>query len=306
MNNIDVSVVIPVKNGQRYLDSVLRAVFSQKINAKFEVIIIDSGSGDKTLDIIKQYPVRLYQIDEKKFNHGLTRNLGISKAQAKFVILTTADAIPCNNHWMEELIDDIKNDECVAGIYSRQIPHKDSHVITQIRVSRFFTSYRKRRESQMNRIEDYNKLSPREKHRFCNFDNVSSFIRKSVWAKIPLPKTDFSEDLEWSKKVLEAGYKIVYKPDSIVYHSHDFSILDWYNKNRVNSKKLCALFGVNTIDNIYKILKFFLIRTLRDIYLLFIDKRQFKIVVSNIYLIPIFSLSGILGQYRGIRDCKHS
>ena len=49
MKDIDISIVIPVKNGQRYLDEVLRAIFSQEINMQFFVIIIDSGSEDKTL-----------------------------------------------------------------------------------------------------------------------------------------------------------------------------------------------------------------------------------------------------------------
>jgi rhamnosyltransferase len=306
MNSIDVSVIIPVKNGQRYLDSVLKAVFSQEINAKFEVIIVDSGSTDKTLDIITQYPVRYYQIRETEFNHGVTRNFAISKSQGKYIILMTADAIPYNNRWMERLVSNLERDQSAAGVYSRQIPHIESHPLTQIRVNRLFTSNKKRRESQIDKIADYENLSPREKHMLCNFDNVSSCIRKDVWGEIPFPKTDFAEDLEWSKSVLGAGYKIIYEPDSIVYHSHDFSIFDWYKKNRINFNKLSALFGLNTINNVYRLLAFFFIYTLRDIYFLYKDKRRFTTILSNIHLIPLYSFFGTLGQYIGIKDAFRS
>lgn len=305
MNNIDISVVVPVKNGQRYLDSLLQAVFSQEINAKFEVIIVDSGSTDETLDIIRRYPVSLCEIRGAEFNHGLTRNLGISKAQGKYIVLMTQDAVPYDKQWMKKLADNFGNDERLAGVYSRHLPHMDSCALTRMIARKFFTSETGRRENRISGIKDYNRLTPQEKHRFCNFDNVSSCIRKSIWEKIPFPETDFAEDLEWSKKVLEAGYSIVYEPDSVVYHSHDFSISDWYNRNMVNSKKLYALFGINNIDNLFKILLFYFFYTTRDICSLLRNEKQFMEILPAVCLVPFFSVSGIFGQYKGVKEYKH-
>ena len=305
MGNVDISVVVPVKNGQKYLDSLLKAVFSQEIEAKFEVIIIDSGSTDSTLDIIKRYPVSLYEIKEKEFNHGLTRNLAISKAQGKYIVLMTHDAVPYDNQWMRRLVDDLASDERLAGVYSRHIPHNDSCALTKMIVKNFFTSETEKRESRITGRQDYNRLTPQEKHRFCSFDNVSACIRKSIWQEIAFSETDFAEDLEWSKKVLEAGYGIVYEPDSVVYHSHDFSISAWYNRNRVNSKKLYRLFGINNVNNFFKLALFSIFRIGRDFYLLLRAKKQFKPVLSDICLAPFFSVSGILGQYKGVKEYKH-
>lgn len=305
MNNLDISVVIPVKNGQRYLDSVLQAIFFQEIEDSYEVIIIDSGSTDKTLDIAKKYPVKLYQIDEKEFNHGLTRNFGVSKTEGRYVILLTADAIPVNSLWMKKLVDSLKNDPEAAGVYSRHLPHQDSLPITRIRVKRFFVSRQARKESKLKKDENYNMLSSREKYSRCNFDNVSSAIRKSIWEKYPFPAACFAEDLEWAKEILKSGYKIIYQPDSLVYHSHDFSVFDWYEKNKVNSRKLYSLFGFKTADSFYKIWIFFLVRTFRDIGFLLKHRNQLKIF-PVIFLIPIFSLSGILGEYKGISDFKRN
>lgn len=301
MSEISVSVVIPVKNGQRHLEQLLKAVFSQKTDAKFEVIIIDSGSKDNTLEIAKRYPVRLYEIQEGSFNHGLTRNYAISQAQGVYIVLLTADAIPYDNYWMQKLVESLKRDEAVAGAYSRQVPHQDARPLTRIRVNRFFTASQERRESQCLNGDDYVRLSPREKHRFCNFDNVSSCIRKSVWEKVPFPKADFAEDLEWSKGVLASGYKIVYEPGSLVYHSHDFSVSGWYKKTLINYGKLHCLFGLITIDNIFRLFSNFIIYTVRDIYYLCKEGKNAKAVLLNIPLIPLYSFSTALGQYRSTR-----
>lgn len=306
MSKIDISVIIPVKNGQRYLDSVLKAVFSQSIDAKFEVIVIDSGSQDKTRDILGRYPVRLYGIEAGCFNHGLTRNYGISKAQGEYIILLTADAIPYNNYWMVKLVENLKRDEQVAGVYSRQLPHKDARPLTQMRVNRFFTASRERRESHNINSDYYMKLSGRDKHLFCNFDNVSSCVRRSVWKKIPFPKTDFAEDLEWSKRVLGVGYKIVYEPESVVYHSHDFSVLGWYKKTLINYNKLYSLFGLTAVDNIYKLFRNFIIYMLRDTYWLCKEKKNPRVVLANIYLVPLYSFSTVFAQYRSAMNRDYS
>lgn len=306
MAKIDISVVIPVKNGQRYLEAVLKSVFSQKISSGFEVIIVDSGSKDKTADIARGYPVDFYRIREEDFNHGLSRNYGVSKARGEFVVLMTADAIPYNDGWMEKLVASLAADERVAGSYSRQVPHRDSCVLTQIRTGRFFTFSREKRESQIIDRQAYNNLSLRDKHRFCNFDNVSSCIRRSVWEKIPFPRTDFAEDLEWSKSVLEAGYKILYEPDSIVYHSHDFSPLAWHKKNMVNYRKLYSLFGTADIGPRRIFLANFISYTLRDCYFLCRDHRRLKTILSNIHRIPVYSFSMAFAQYKSIIEHTRS
>ena len=58
---MDVSIVIPTKNGGHLFEKVLDAVFKQKTEYEYEVICVDSGSKDGTLDVIRKYPCRLFQ-----------------------------------------------------------------------------------------------------------------------------------------------------------------------------------------------------------------------------------------------------
>ncbi|MFA5388684.1 MAG: glycosyltransferase [Candidatus Omnitrophota bacterium] len=305
MGNIDVSVVIPVKNGERYLDSALKAVFSQKTNFRFEVIIVDSGSTDRTGDIIKKYPaVKLHKVNERDFNHGLTRNFGISNAGGRYVILMTQDAVPCGKNWMDALIGDIERDSCVAGVYSRQIPHPGAKAFGRLKTSMFFASGEEKRISHIDNLERYNGLPPQEKRRFCSFDNVSSCIRKSVWEAFKFSNSDFGEDIEWAKRVLEAGYKIVYEPDSAVYHSHDYSIAEWYKRNREDCGKLYSLFGLNEVSTGYKVLPFIFIYMFLDfcgLVRLYKYTKDIKTVLSVVPLIPVYAFAGAFGRYMGTR-----
>ena len=114
---MDVTIVIPTKNSGKRLDDVLRAVFTQKTNLKYEVICVDSGSKDETLSIISKYKeVKLYQIPSSEFGHGKTRNYGASKGTGEFIQFITQDAVPASDTWMQNMIDAMRPDlHCVGG-----------------------------------------------------------------------------------------------------------------------------------------------------------------------------------------------
>lgn len=118
---MDASIVIPVKNGGELLDRVLEKVFEQKTKYEYEVICVDSGSSDNTIEIVKKYPCRLYQIAPQEFGHGKTRNYGASKGTGEFIVFITQDALPANEYWLENLIDAMKVDDEVVGGFGRHL-----------------------------------------------------------------------------------------------------------------------------------------------------------------------------------------
>src|SRR5512135_2968500 len=114
----DVSVVIPIYNGERYLAEVLGAVFSQETGFSFEVVVIDSGSTDRSLDVAGGFPVRLHRIPNEEFGHGRTRNLGARLAAGRYVVFMSQDATPAHPRWLENLVASVAKDAGVAGAYS--------------------------------------------------------------------------------------------------------------------------------------------------------------------------------------------
>lgn len=97
---MDVSIVIPTKNGGHLFEKVLDAVFKQKTEYEYEVICVDSGSKDGTLDVIRKYPCRLFQIEPSEFGHGKTRNYGASKGNGNvYHLYYCRELLPATDTW---------------------------------------------------------------------------------------------------------------------------------------------------------------------------------------------------------------
>jgi len=304
MSDIDVSIVILVKNGSRYLDPVLRAVFSQEINKNFEVLVFDSGSTDRSPDIARNYKVKYRRINPGEFNHGLTRNFAASVSRGRFIAFLSQDAEPLDKYWLRALVEGLESDGQIAGVYSRQLPRQDAGILTKVRVSRFFTASSDRRESRITDTIKYNRLSPREKYRFCNFDNVSSCVRKDVLIKLPFPKTDFAEDLEWAKKALEAGYKIVYEPGSAVLHSHEYSPAQWYARTRISYARIYSIFGEQKKFGLLAAARSFAVQSVYGVYLSRKQAGRLREWFFHVPQVLVYSFLGALGEYSGVRLSK--
>ena len=216
-----ISVVIPVKNGDSWLDETIPAILNQEINGAVEIIAIDSGSTDQTLSILSKYPVHIISIRPEEFNHGLTRNLGVGLAKGKYVVMTVQDAKPVSKFWLQQLLDGF-TDETVAGVCGQQIvPHQmDKNPVEWYRP----ISKPELRKYHFPVTEVFKQLSAEEQLALCRWDDVNAMYRKDLLTLIPFRKTDFAEDALWARDTLMAGYAIVFNPAAQVehYHQEDF------------------------------------------------------------------------------------
>ncbi len=300
-NSVSVSVVIPTKNGGKEFGETLRMISEQKYSQNFEIVVVDSGSTDETLQNCLKYGVKIIQIDPASFNHGTTRNLGVYNAKGEFVILTVQDAIPTDDMWLENLVKNFR-DEKVAGVYGRQIPREDADIFIKRQLEDWLTA---RSHPDIKYIEEkaaYEMLNPMEKYMFCNFDDVCSCIRKSVWEKFPFPRTEFAEDLYFSKRVLEAGYKIVYEPAAAVVHSHNKSTIAEYKRTYIGHRKLNELFGIQTVPSFKYVVRFFNLNVINDTKYLIKKERNIFKILKTLFKIPFWSFAGVYAQYAGARD----
>ncbi len=106
---ITLSIIIPVKNGISTICQCLDAIFAQTLIEQTEVIVIDSGSTDGTLEALKKYTLRLYQIPPEEFNHGATRNYGVSLAKGELIYFPVQDDVPINSKIVERMASHFRN-----------------------------------------------------------------------------------------------------------------------------------------------------------------------------------------------------
>ncbi len=249
-----VSVVIPTFNAGPEFEELLQKISSQERDFEHEIVVVDSESTDGTAELARRYGATVHQIAKQKFNHGATRNLGISLSRGEYIALTVQDSVPLDERWLYAMVENLERDERVAGVYSRQLPREEADVLTRAVVNARRTASLERREQPGESPKRYRRMNPRKRRRLATFDDVSSCIRRSVWEEMPFERTRFGEDLRWSKRVIEAGYKIVYEPRSAVIHSHERGVMYDLRRHYVDQRLSLELFGLRLVPNVLRLL----------------------------------------------------
>ena len=211
---IAISVVIPVLNAEAYLDKLLAKLSSQKPVAPMEIVLVDSMSKDRTREIAAKYAnVRVVPVE--KFSHGGARNLGAREAKGEILVLMTQDALPQDDSWLAKLIAPF-SDPKVAATYSRQVPYPGANPMERYFLFTHFppgdSVRREQREGDLGLGHVF-------------FSNVAAAIRRDLLLKFPFDeKIIMSEDQQVSRDLLKAGHAVVYQPESVVIHSHNYSL----------------------------------------------------------------------------------
>ncbi len=216
-----ISVVIPVKDAGADLARCLDAVARQEVDAEVEVVVVDSGSTDGSADVARRRGARVHEIPASEFGHGRTRNLGATLASGDVLVFTSQDAFPADEHWLARLVAPLAQ-EAVAGAYGRQLPHDDATP-----PERYFLDFLYGPRSRVQRLEGEGEPSFEQ----TLFSNVSSAMRRVTWEEFPFADDlIMSEDQEWSRRVLRAGYELAYVADAVVHHSHCYSVRDAFRR----------------------------------------------------------------------------
>ena len=237
-----VTIVIPTKNAEPYIKETLEAIFSQETEVDFEVLVIDSGSKDRTLEILSAFPVRVIQVSPESFNHGLTRNLGAQEArpESDFIVFLSQDAKPYDEHWLQNLIQPFFEIPEVAGTFSRHIPRPGASASTVRQLVQLTQTGGKNRLVKKMPATQTEFEAKRYYYNF--FSNTSSAVRRKVWEKTPFQRVDFAEDALWADTVIQNGLAIVFEPESIILHSHNYSIIEQFRQNVDHASGIERLF----------------------------------------------------------------
>ncbi len=225
-----ISVIIPTLNASKYIKKQLVCIKSQTLSPE-EIIVIDSSSTDDTCKIAREEGVEPIVIKREEFSHSRTRNYAASIAKGDIVIFFSQDAIPYNNLLFEHLVKNLIKDAKIAGTYARHIPNKKAKP-TEI-AARYVNYPDVFMEKDL-------KLVPHMGAKTFFFSNVCSAIKKDIFLKLGGFREDviISEDTVFAAYAIKNGYKIVYVPEAMVLHSHDFSPYEYLKRYYLIGKSL--------------------------------------------------------------------
>lgn len=264
-SKIDVTIAIPTFNGEEYLEDLLVSVYGQSTKLKYEVLIIDSGSKDKTLSIIKGFPqARLHLIPNSEFGHGKTRNLAVKMSKGNYTVFLSQDAVPANKEWLDSMIEPFYISEKVFCVFGKQIPRPDADATTKREVSTVFDSLGPDHSIMLHRgksLVSGNKLS----QQLTFFSDVNSAVRKSLSVNdIPYRDVSYAEDQLLGIDVLERGFLKAYSPDAVVSHSNKYSLSKYFNRRVDEFSATKRLLGINVEHRLSRLLKTYLIDVKND------------------------------------------
>ena len=207
------SIVIRAYNEEKHIRKLLTGIDKQTITDR-EVILVDSGSTDSTLEIAKEYSVNVVTIDPNEFTFGRSLNSGIKAAAGEIIVIISAHCYPVYPDWLEQLLTPFE-DEKIASTYGKQRGIDTNHYSEH----QFFKNY----------FPDISQ--PDQGQPFTH--NANAAIRRSIWELNPYHENLTGlEDLAWSSWAKDQGYSVAYVANAEIVHIHEETFKQVHNRYR--------------------------------------------------------------------------
>ncbi len=218
-----IDVIIPTLRPGKELEELLKRLESQTM-AVHKIVIMNTRSGVFPEKLLGNYDnIEVFHIEREDFDHGGTRNEGVTHTEAEYLLFMTQDALPADEYLVERLAAAFKNPR-VRAAYARQLPRKDCREL-----ERFTRSFNYPENSRIQTKEELDTLGI--KAFFCS--NVcamyerGTFLRQGGFVK----RTIFNEDMIYAGGLIKSGWEIAYRADARVIHSHNYSGIMQFRRN---------------------------------------------------------------------------
>ena len=303
-NQIKATVFIPVYNGENdHLEETLTALYNQKTDFEWNVLIIDSGSSDNSVKIIRKFHhkynnLTLKEIDKSEYSHGGTRQLAAEISDGEYMVYLSQDAVPYNQNWLTEMLKPFEISEKIVAVLARQKPRDYCFPAMKYDINAVFNEQG---------IEDAVTVWTRTISEQIGTYTTESFYsdvcsaapRLFLVNEIGYKPVKYSEDYEYGKDIIDAGYYKAYNGRAIVEHSNDVFLKDY--KKRIFDETYNVRLNSGAPESrisLWYVTRQSLKATLKDLPKIFKDKDySFK---KKLYWSVVNSLFHI-EKWRGIR-----
>lgn len=228
MSRPDVTVAILTRDGGDLLERALDAIALQETSRRVEVLAVDSGSRDGTLELLHKHGARVMTIPPGEFNFGATRDLAYQQSAAPVVVNLSQDAVPAHARWLDNLLRPLDAPEVGASCGS-SIPDPD----------RAFAQFPWERNGYFYFTREMRAFAGKY-GRGLSFAN--SAVPRAVWERLRFDPQPTGEDFQFQIKLHAANLRIAFPDDAAVLHHHDYT-LAWLFKRCCNEGHALRLMG---------------------------------------------------------------
>ena len=241
------SFIIPIYNEQKKIGLLLDSLIKASVNYTKEILVVDSGSTDKTISIIqkcqKKYSfIKLKKIRKEEFHRSRTRNEAIKETSGKFICFCTGHAIPIDLSFPQYFLDGFKLNDKVVAVFGEDITYDNAPIVERIesickmkRLSRHCTK-------QGILVQDikhpFIPFTEENKYIWYFLSNIFTCYRRDFLQKYPFPEANYGEDVLLGKMIIDNGYVKIYdrRCGFIHYHEYNFSAYVERQKDEFNLK----------------------------------------------------------------------
>lgn len=222
-----ISVVIPTRNGEKTLPEVLEAVYGQRCESTFDVLVIDSSSTDRTRDIVSRHPARLHVIAKEEFSHSRTRNLGARMAAgSRWIVFLNQDAVPTDDRWLANLVESISAGPDLKAVSAAEVVRNGDSPYLSGSVSYVFQSLEAQgvHVIEPRVLERSTHLPRRVQRALFPFSTVCALFDRAHFLAHPFDeRLSWGEDLGWVVANSRAGFAAACTSTARVFHHHDYT-----------------------------------------------------------------------------------
>jgi rhamnosyltransferase len=218
-----ISVAIRLKNEALQIENLLTSIASQTLSFPIEIIALDSGSTDGSIDILKRYSDKIYAIDPNEFQFGKSCNQITELCNGQYILLISGHVFFDRTDALEKSISILEKDESIGVVYFGQ----KTHGIKYIDFSPYEKLFLESRFPNNNKIIDVKKGK-------IPASNAAAIIRKETWEAIKFPEVIASEDFLWAKQIAKENWKIYYLGTIQAIHNHNESSDSIKKRVRIN------------------------------------------------------------------------
>lgn len=301
------TIFIPTYNGDKYLNEIFKMIYKQDVDFEYDVLIIDSGSTDRTLSIIEKYQAKynnliLKQIDNSEYGHGKTRNVAAQIAKGEIMVYLSHDAVPANRDWLYEMVHPFELDGRIQGVVGRQTPHQKCVPLLKYEIRTVFRNMGNEAGTTLYYKDRF--MKDPVYHDIVTFysDVNSAARRRFLLDTIQYRDVPYSEDQLYGRDIIEAGYFKAYAARGVVVHSNDLTLREY--KHRVFDETVgLRKIGTNIPTPSYKaIIKMSVKGILKDWYRTVRDgEYSLKRKVYWLLVNPFYHIEKWRGMLLGLR-----